>query len=384
MYAVLPAILLGAAAASAKPVAWGGEQSGSHGGAPSSYHHNNGSSSQEPFKFPLSNGFPDVSADVLRDIEEAAHGTLPNGDLPSEINDTSATVFELIAFNEMFEVAFFTSLLDNITENVDGFQIESRVLRNFVIDTITAVQAQEELHFLGANGILNASGHNTIEPCEYVFPTDKFDDAINLARTFTDVVLGTLQDALVAFAGDGDGEKFSALIGSVIGQEGEQNGYYRSLLGLIPSGAPFLTRSAAPFAFSALNQMFVVPGTCPGAGNAELFKALPVFGALTVDTKNIQLKDQTLTFSVTSNSTGSDFKDYSVVYLNQQNVPLVEKIENVKIDGDYVTFDAFFPAATLIMDDLTIAAVTKNAGPFASADEVAAATLYGPGLIEIN
>ena len=49
------------------------------------------------------------------------------------------------------------------------------------------------------------------------FPVDNLDDAINLARTFTDVVLGTLQDAQNAFATDGDSELVS-LIGSIIGE----------------------------------------------------------------------------------------------------------------------------------------------------------------------
>ena len=165
------------------------------------------------------------------------------------------------------------------------------------------------------------------------------------------------------------------------GQEGEQNGYYRSLLELIPSSNPFLTRSAGPFAFSALNQLVVANGSCPSQNN-PLFDALPIFGALAIDTKHIQLKDQTLTFSITSNS--SDNSGWHVVYINQQNVPVVESISNVKTSGDTITFDAYFPAADLIMDGLTIAAVTDSAGPFANVSAVADATLFGPGLIEIN
>jgi hypothetical protein len=38
----------------------------------------------------------------------------------------------------------------------------------------------------------------------------------------------------------------------------------------------------------------------------------------------------------------------------------------------------------LKVNGLTIAAVTNSAGPFESASEVAAATLFGPGLIEVN
>ena len=216
------AILLGASIVAAAP-SWSapGHSSGYRGSSSVSYASSSTVSShiagQTPFTFPLANGFPNVSDATLRSIEEQAHGTLPNGPLPTELNATSVTVIQLIAFNEAFEVAFFTSLLQNITNNVEGYQIDSHVLRDFVLATLTAVQAQEELHFLGANGILSSAKQTNIQPCEYVFPVDNFDDAINLARTFTDVVLGTLQDAQNAFATDGDSELVS-LIGSVIGE----------------------------------------------------------------------------------------------------------------------------------------------------------------------
>ena len=309
--------------------------------------------------------------------ELQAHGTLPNGGTPSTLAAGDVTSFELIAFNELFEVAFFTSLITNITNDVYGFQVGNPGVKNFVLKTLTAVQAQEELHALGANGILQGAGQTPIQPCEYIFPSADFESAINFARTFTDVVLGTLQDALNGLAVNGD-DSLVALIGSVIGQEGEQNGYYRSLLDLIPSELPFLTRSAGPFAFSVLNQAVVVPGSCP---NSNIIN-LPIFGALTVDTQNIQPKNQNLEFSFTNN--GTDTSSISLVYINQQNVPVVEPVKDVKTKGDTVTFKAFFPFDKFIMNGLTIAAVTNSAGPFASADEVAAATLFGPGLIEIN
>lgn len=239
------------------------------------------------------------------------------------------------------------------------------------------MQAQEELHALGANGILATAGQTPIQPCEYVFPSADFDSAINFARTFTDVVLGTLQDAQAGLAANGDAELIP-LIGSVIGQEGEQNGYYRSLLDLIPSELPFLTRSTGPWAFSVLNQVVVVPGSCPN----ENIINLPIFGPLTVDTQNIQPKSQNLEFTFTNN--GTDVNSISLVYVNQQNLPVVEKPKDIQVKGDQVTFKAFFPFNKFIMNGLTIAVVTNSAGPFASADEVAAATLFGPGLIEIN
>ena len=311
--------------------------------------------------------------------EEQAHGTLPNGDLPTSLTPTGTTIFELIAFNELFEVAFFTSLINNITNNVPGFEIGSPKIKQVVLDALVAVQGQEELHALGANGILMSAGETPIQPCQYVFPTADFDSAIDVARTFTDLVLGTLQDAITGLAVENDNQEVLVpLIGSVIGQEGEQNGFYRSLLGLIPSELPFLTRSTGAFAFSALNQMFVVPGSCPNSNIIDL----PIFGALTVNTMNIQPKDQKLSFTFTNN--GTEVDSLSLVYINQQNLPIVEKLENVEVNGDEVTFQAYFPFNKFIMNGLTIAAVTNSAGPFQSATEVADATLFGPGLIEVG
>lgn len=124
--------------------------------------------------------------------------------------------------------------------------------------------------------------------------------------------------------------------------------------------------------------MVVVPGSCPN----ENIINLPIFGALTVDTQNIQPKNQDLEFSFKNN--GTDTKDIHLVYINQQNLPIVEKVKDVSEKNDEVTFKAFFPFEKFIMDGLTIAAVTNSAGPFSSADDVASAALFGPGLIEIN
>ena len=309
--------------------------------------------------------------------ELAAHGTLPNAGTPSTLAAGDVTSFEVIAFNELFEVAFFTSLINNITNDVAGFETGSSGVKQFVLQALTAVQAQEELHALGANGILTTAGQTAIQPCEYKFPSDTFQTAIDFARTFTDVVLGTLQDAQAGLNANGDGALIP-LIGSIIGQEGEQNGYYRSLLGLIPSELPFLTRSAGPFAFSALNQLVIVPGSCPNSNIIDV----PIFGPLAVDPAEPQPQDQDLTFTFTNN--GTDVNTLSLVYINQQNLPIVEPLKDVQTNGDTVTFKAFFPWSKFIMNGLTISALTNSAGPFQSADEVAAATVFGPGLIEVQ
>jgi len=342
-----------------------------------------------PFSYPLSNGFPNITnpSQQLTNIELAAQGSLSNGAPPAKVSDDSLTSLRLIAFNELFEVAYFTELLTNITTNVEGYQIHDHNAREYIIKALTAVQAQEELHVLNANGALAHFGAEPIKPCEYNFPVSNFKDAISLASTFTDVVLGTLQDVVSLFGADLDSGLIRG-VASVIGQEGEQNGFYRELLDKIPSALPFLTTSTREFAFSALNQDFVVAGSCPNIGTIDL----PIFEPLTIVTADIKAAEQDLQFSITATGKeygyaqwGSDCSGLSLVYINQQNVPVVEALKNVKVSDYTITFDALFPFnGTTFGNGLTLAAVTNSSGPFTSADAVAKATIFGPGLIEIN
>ena len=62
----------------------------------------------------------------------------------------------------------------------------------------------------------------------------------------------------------------------------------------------------------------------------------------------------------------------------------MEKLENVKVDGKTVTFTAKFPFEEFLLHGLTIAAVTHKVESFADADAVSKATIFGPGLIEVN
>ena len=75
-----------------------------------------------PFKFPLSNGFPNPSPQAIELIQKNAGGTLPNGALPTKLSATDILDFKVVAGQEIFEVAFFTSLLNNITNGVPGYE----------------------------------------------------------------------------------------------------------------------------------------------------------------------------------------------------------------------------------------------------------------------
>lgn len=235
---------------------------------------------------------------------------------------------------------------------------------------------QEELHALRANDALEHFNVNPIQPCQYKFPVDDFESAIALAATFTDVVLGTLQDVVERFALGRDVD-LAREIASVIGQEGEQQGWFRILQGKIPSELPFLTTSDLNFAFTAI-QGFVVPGSCPNIDEIPLrtFEALEILTPPGPHSQNI-----TIQFEDPDNEAEHLLW---LTYINQQNLPIVEPIRVISRDGKEVKAEALFPFDDNEMNGLTIAAVTKTDGPFTDASSVAKWTLAGPGLIIVN
>lgn len=386
--------------ASASGGSWGGnsgysgtysssapQQTSSSYGAPPPSSSDSGSN---PFNFPLSNGFPNVApgSQQLQQIQKQAHGTLPiaapNAPPPARPAEDDLLSLRFIAFNELWEVAFFTELLANVTNNVPGYQFQSPEDRQTVINAISAVQAQEELHTLNANGALQKFNAGPILPCTYVAPVSDFTSAIKLASKFTDVVLGTLPDVQTHFGMNGDNGLIRG-VGSVIGQEGEQNGFYRNLLGKIPSANPFLTASTRELAFNALNQNFIVPGSCPNINTINLGKP---FGVLTLETPEDQItaKDTTLAFSFAAQGEWSQYasgtQDLSLVYINQQNVPVVEKITVTGTSNGRVHFTANFPFEENLMFGLTIATLAHGTS-FADVVAVTNATVFGPALIEV-
>jgi hypothetical protein len=372
-----------ASLSNAKPISYS-SNGPNHGSMTSSSSHSSTSSSYQSFPTQvstskillLSNGFPNLSPSALSDVNNAAHGTISNATAAKiDFSPDALTNFQLVAFNEFFEVAFFTSLLTNITTGVPDFEIPAHLNATYIIDTLIAVQAQEELHAINANTKLPVP----LLPCQYTFPTKDFNSAIGLAATFTDVVLGTLQDVATNFASNPNTTGVVRGIAATIGQEGEQNGFYRSLQGKIPSAQPFLTASARDFAFSALNQQFVVKGSCDISGIP-----LKVFGALTLETANVGLGDQTISLSFDiSNYHGNSYEDLEFVLISGQNAPIVQDLKNVKKQGNKITFDAEFLQQTDLLFGLTIGAVVEKGKALNSVDDVANAAVFGPALIEV-
>jgi hypothetical protein len=85
-------------------------------------------------------GFPNPTPAQLKQIEQQALGTLSNEAPPVTVSPDGLTNLQLIAFNELFEVAFFTELIYNITNNVKGYRFEQQEKRDFVLKALAAVQ----------------------------------------------------------------------------------------------------------------------------------------------------------------------------------------------------------------------------------------------------
>lgn len=326
--------------------------------------------------YPLANGFPTPSQDQTVKIQLDGHGTLPNGAPPPTLSPEGIKNLQLIALNELFEVAFFTELVYNVTNKVQGYDLGYG--HEYVLDALSSIVAQEQLHLLNANGALKHFNVAPIQPCKYSFPVTDFQSAIGLAQTFTDLVLGTLQDVNQVFAQNGDFGLVRA-VSSVIGNEGEQNGLYRLIQSKRPSAQPFITTATRDFAFTAI-QSFTIPGSCPNINTIPL----KTFKGLTVVSTNLKPVTQNIKFSFTNLPGLYATDDLKVVYLNGQNTPVVKLLQNVQTVGDTVSFEAAFPYDEFVMSGLTVVAVTMGKDTFANANEVAAATIYGPGLLELD
>lgn len=348
--------------------------------------------SAAPFVFdnnPFGKNFPNPDKNQISAIQTQAHGSIPNAKPPATVKPSTLTTLRFIAFNEIFEVAFYTQLIQNITNYVPGYEIKDEKKKQKLLANLVAIQAQEEVHALNANNALKNFKVDPIQPCKYSFPVDNVNDAIALASTFTDLVLGTLQDIEQTLAMDGDAG-LTRGVAAVIGQEGEQNGYFRTFGGKIASALPFLTTSTRDFAFSALNQAFVIKDSCPNSKDITL----KIFNPLTVDVGDLPKdpKPQNIKFSFQLPEGGvkpewkSDWTGLSLAYINQQNVPVKAQLSGVKVDGSKVSFEALFPFdAGTFGNGLTVAALVNADADFSTAVTVSnSTTVFGPALIEVN
>lgn len=226
--------------------------------------------------------------------------------------------------------------------------------------------------------------HTPIEPCLYNFPVSTFEEGITLAQTFTAVVLGTLQNVILNMGMHGDAPLTQG-VAATIGNEAEQEGLFRLFNHQIPNELPFLTNSVRDFAFNALNQSFLVPGSCPNLNQIAELKTLHTMEPLTIITSfnpNVGNEVVDISFQLPSGSPSS----YVVAYINQQNVPFTLPFTVTKTEGQTVFATAPFPFREHLLNGLTILAIVpaSAAGNLTSNQAVADVTLAGPGLVIVN
>lgn len=91
--------------------------------------------------FPLPDGFPQPNVGQVAEIEKEAQGNLPNGPLPTSLKSTGVTTLQLLALNEIFEVAYFTELVANVTNNVTGYDAAALAPLDYtyVLKALTAI-----------------------------------------------------------------------------------------------------------------------------------------------------------------------------------------------------------------------------------------------------
>ncbi|KAI9645720.1 hypothetical protein NHQ30_005152 [Ciborinia camelliae] len=329
-------------------------------------------------------------------IQTQAHGSLSNIPPPPALagGNDSLTNFKFVAFNEIMEVAFFEELVYNITTNVTGYTFTNQTETNNVLINLNAIVAQEKLHALNAEKAIVRFTNDTkaiIQPCQYNFPVNTFNEAIAIASLFTDVTMGTLGDIQTVFGTNGD-SAFIRGVAAALGQEGEQNGFFRQILNKIPSALPFLTPSTRDFAFSAVMQNFVVPGSCPNNDSIPL-KTFQKLTAIQPDNINA---NSTIKFTFQLNGSqsynttwGEKCKNLSLVYINQLNKPVVQPFDTISLqDGVTVAITAKFPFDAGAKNGapgngLTLAALAVGKD-FADVVDVSNKTVFGPAPIEVN
>lgn len=165
----------------------------------------------------------------------------------------------------------------------------------------------------------------------------------------------------------------------MLGQEAEQVGFFRYAQRKVPSAAPLLTGGNPSFAFTVL-KAFIVPDSCP-VPLSEI--KLSTFGRLDiVGGGKAQARDMTLEYEVPGHV---DCEHNAVVYLSGALLPVTVRVEEARSADGVTRFKAQFPFEQKgFSRGLTIAAVVNGTGDFATNDAVAAATVFGPALFEIE
>ena len=243
------------------------------------------------------------------DFATLAGGGPPNGKLPPNISNSAIADFQAVNFLENFEAGFFEQAIQWLGGWNDKHQYDE------LLDVVTKIHAQEEIHVATAEGILNNFHRQTFKPCTYKFPdVHNVEDFVSLANIITVTGIGAVINLISGLAVT-DPELVQGPA-SILGNEARQDAFWRvNTLGLrFPEPAAFDTRISAQFALS-----LAAPFVSDCQGNEPNFVALPPLKA-EVGKKEVTGSSGPITFSFNTKQVKNSTSDVFVGWVNQANV----------------------------------------------------------------
>jgi len=327
----------------------------------------------------FNNGFPKPSAQQLLAIEEIAGGTLTNSTPPANASSFAETFFTVVAHGEGMESFFFRDFAWNITNGVKGYEVPHGFHKDEVIDNFARIQAIEQLHTINANNILNKFFNFTITPCtRYNFPVHDFQSGLQFAETLTGNVFGALGFGALNLGINGDTGFIRAVVATAT-EEGEQQGYFRTLQHKPASGQPFTGLSNAVVTVSAFSHIADLT-SCPDIGRIPI-KPLPPLTP--IDT--FETVDKTIRYTIDASIYNSG-TNYFIAIMNSLNVPVVVPTTFVSNTNGVVTLSAEWPYTEHLLNEFSTIILTNTNVGLTSIDAVTATgvAVAGPAFVVLN
>ena len=308
---------------------------------------------------------PPANSQNPLDFAELAGGGPPNGKLPPNISNTAIADFQAVNFLENFESGFFEQAI----EWIGGWNKDRKY--DELLDVVTKIHAQEQIHVATAEGILNNYHRQTFKPCTYKFPdVHDVDDFVDLASTITVTGIGAVINLIAGLAVT-DPELVQGPA-SILGNEARQDAFWRvNTLGLkFPEPAAFDTRISALYALSLASQ-FV--SDCEG--NEPKFVPLPPLTAQVHKSRTVTGTNYPISFTFDPKQVKNSTSDVFIGWVNQANVVQYTpaKVSNGKVDST-------FPSG---LNGVAFAALT-NQNKFPDVGNLTLATLAGPAPVRVS
>lgn len=297
------------------------------------------------------------------DFSTLAGGGPPNGKLPPNISNAAIADFQAVNFLENFESGFFEQAIGWIGNWNDKRQYDK------LIEVVTKIHAQEQVHVATAEGILNNFHRKTFKPCTYKFPdVHNIDDFASLANLITVTGIGGVINLIAGLAVTDP--ELVAGPASILGNEARQDAFFRTTgLGLeFPEPAAFDTRISAGY---ALNLASAFVSNCEG--NMPSFKTIPPLKAEVE--KKVTGSSGPITFSFDSKQVKNMTNSVFVGWVNQANKVQYTK---AKVSGNKV--ESTIPGG---LAGVAFAALT-NQEQFPDVGNLTLATLAGPAPVRIS